>query len=153
TGDLARFRGDQKIEFLGRADHQVKVRGFRIELGEIETALAGVEGVARAVVLAREDTLGDKRLVAYLVRKLPAPASPSGASQGQGSTGQIDAPGTGGPGAISALNAAALRAALRQTLPDYMIPSAFVFLDALPLTPNGKVDRKALPPPDYSPDL
>ncbi|MGJ0532391.1 MAG: amino acid adenylation domain-containing protein [Methylocystis sp.] len=119
TGDLARYRQDGNIEYLGRADHQVKIRGFRIELGEIEAALARLETVREAVALAREDAPGEKRIVAYVV---------------------------GEDGAE--LNATQLRASLARDLPDYMIPSAFVFLEALPLTSNGKVDRKALPAPD-----
>ncbi len=119
SGDLARYRADGDIEYLGRIDHQVKIRGFRIELGEIEAALSRLTTVRDAVVVARDDASGDKRLVAYVAVK---------------------------DGAEPA--AAAMRAALGRDLPDYMIPSAFVFLDTLPLTRNGKVDRKALPAPD-----
>lgn len=119
TGDLARYRMDGSIEFMGRIDHQVKIRGFRVELGEIEAALARVEAVREAVVLAREDAPEEKRLVAYVtVRE------------------------------AKVLNATEMRMALARELPDYMIPSAFVFLDVLPLTANGKMDRKALPAPD-----
>ncbi|HYO54957.1 non-ribosomal peptide synthetase [Archangium sp.] len=108
-----------ELEFLGRADTQVKVRGFRIELGEVEQALREKEGVGEVVVVAREDASGGKRLVAYLV-----------AQKGQELDGEE------------------LRKWLRQKLPEYMVPSAFMVLEALPLSPNGKVDRKALPAPD-----
>ncbi|HYA81265.1 MAG TPA: AMP-binding protein, partial [Methylocystis sp.] len=120
TGDLARHHEDGNIEFLGRVDHQVKIRGLRIELGEIEAALSRVEGVREAIVVAREDGAAGKRLVAYVTARESA-----------------------------RLEAAALGAALQRELPDYMVPSAFVALEALPLTVNGKVDRKALPSPDF----
>jgi amino acid adenylation domain-containing protein len=115
TGDLARFGPDGEIEFLGRADYQIKLRGHRIEPGEIEAILEQCPGVRQAVIVAREDREGDKHLVAYLV---------------------ADAT---GDEAI-----AALRDALKSKVPDYMVPSSFVFLSALPLTDNGKIDRKAL---------
>ncbi|MBZ4423379.1 amino acid adenylation domain-containing protein, partial [Myxococcus sp. RHSTA-1-4] len=118
TGDLARYLPDGRIAYVGRADFQVKVRGFRIELGEVEAALAACAGVRESVVLAREDSPGHKRLVAYVVSGEQAP-----------SVGD-------------------LRTALGERLPAYMVPSAFVVLPALPRTPNGKVDRKALPAPD-----
>ncbi len=122
TGDRARLFSDGNIEFLGRLDHQVKIRGFRIELGEIEAALNGHPGVREAVVLAPAQELGssrERRLVAYAV---PA-AEPRPAARD-------------------------LRAWLKERLPEYMVPSAFVFLDSLPVTANGKLDRKALPAPE-----
>ena len=127
TGDLARYLSDGNIEFLGRVDHQVKIRGFRIELGEIESVLSQHPALREIVVTAREDVSGDpsaplragKRLVAYVVpNQHRTPTTPE------------------------------LRSFLKEKLPDYMVPSAFVFLDALPLTPNGKVDRRALPSPE-----
>jgi acyl carrier protein len=117
TGDVARYLPDGRIQCLGRVDHQVKIRGFRIELGEIETALATLPDVRSAVVHVHEDASGDRRLVAYVI---PADAPPT---------------------------VSALRTALKETLPEYMVPSLFEFLTAFPLTPNGKVDRKALPAP------
>jgi acyl carrier protein len=119
TGDLARYLPNGAIEYLGRLDHQVKIRGFRIELGEVESVFATHPAVREAVVVAREDTPGEKRLVAYLtVKKEGAPKDSE------------------------------LRELLRAKLPEYMVPSAFVVLDRFPLTPNGKVDRQALPQPD-----
>ena len=117
TGDLARYLRDGNIEFLGRMDHQVKLRGFRIELGEIESVLSQLESVKQSVVVAREDQPGNKQLVAYVVPASPAP------------------------------NSGDLRKFLQQSLPEYMVPAAFVILDALPRTPNGKIDRRALPAP------
>ena len=118
TGDLARYRQDGSIDFLGRADGQVKVRGIRIELGEIEAALGRLAGVAAYAVRAFDDQLESKRLVAYIV-----------------------------PEEGADLSIGWLRARLQEQIPVYMIPSAFVFLESLPLTSNGKVDRRALPPP------
>ena len=128
TGDLARFLPDGNIHFLGRADYQIKLRGHRIEPGEIESVLEKFPGVRQAVVILREDREGDKRLVAYLVAETA--------------------------GSAAALRAAGdLRAAAGAKLSDFMVPSAFVFLNELPLTGNGKIDRKALltlPPPNLA---
>lgn len=121
TGDLARFRPNGTLEFLGRIDNQVKLRGFRIELGEIEAVLNLHAAVKQAVVVVRQDAPGDQRLVAYLTLKGDSTPTPQ-----------------------------ELRQLLKEHLPGYMIPSAFVVLEALPLTPNGKVDRRALPAPDVS---
>jgi amino acid adenylation domain-containing protein/natural product biosynthesis luciferase-like monooxygenase protein len=133
SGDLARYRPDGTIEYLGRTDHQVKLRGFRIELGEIETVLAQHPTVRESVVIMREDTPGDQRLAAYVaLRESPEPTAESAAkSQEQHSSSE-------------------LHRFLQQRLPEYMVPAAIVVLDALPLTSNGKVDRKALPMPDRS---
>lgn len=121
TGDLARYRDDGNLEFLGRIDHQVKIRGFRIELGEIESVLREHPGVNECVVLAREDEPGLKRLVAYIAGKFS-----------------------------SEISVKDWHGFLKQKLPDFMVPAAFVFLPNLPLTPNGKVDRRALPKPDLT---
>ena len=118
TGDMARYRLDGNVDFLGRVDHQVKIRGFRIELGEIEAALGQYPGVREAVVLAREETPGERRLVAYVVAEKE-----------------------------SSLAIDDLRRFLKQKLPEYMMPAALVTLEAMPLMPNGKIDRQALPAP------
>ncbi|WP_375502639.1 amino acid adenylation domain-containing protein [uncultured Nostoc sp.] len=121
TGDLARYLSDGNIEFCGRLDNQVKIRGFRIELGEVETAIAHHPSVQQTIVTARVDESSDKRLVAYIVLKPQHKPT-------------IDE----------------FHRFLKQKLPEYMVPSAFVFLDTFPLTPNGKIDRNALPTPDSS---
>ncbi|HYW12687.1 MAG TPA: phosphopantetheine-binding protein, partial [Longimicrobium sp.] len=118
TGDLARWRADGAAEYLGRIDHQVKVRGFRVELGEIETVLCAHTGVRETIVLAREDAPGVARLVGYYV-----PTD-------------------------DAVPVEALRAFLRTRLPEHMVPSALVRMDAMPLSPNGKIDRRLLPAPE-----
>ncbi|MGA5540200.1 amino acid adenylation domain-containing protein, partial [Mycolicibacterium nivoides] len=121
TGDLVRWGPDGQLQYLGRVDEQVKIRGYRIELGEIQSALADLAGVDQAAVIAREDRPGDKRLIGYVTETV---------------TGAID------PSAV--------RRALGQRLPGYMVPAAVVVLDAIPLTVNGKLDRRALPAPDYA---
>ncbi|MGQ0752218.1 MAG: amino acid adenylation domain-containing protein [Betaproteobacteria bacterium] len=118
TGDLARRLENGDVEYLGRIDHQVKIRGFRIELGEIEAGIARHPEIREVTVIAREDTPGDKRLAAYVVTK---DATPELVNE--------------------------LRALIRKTMPEYMVPAHFVILDSLPLTENGKVDRSALPAP------
>jgi amino acid adenylation domain-containing protein len=124
TGDLGRRRADGEIEYLGRVDDQVKIRGFRIEPGEIEATLSRCPGVRQAVVVARRESSGERRLVAYVVPAAEAPG--------------LDA----------------LRVFLMERLPDYMIPGTFLYLESLPLTPSGKIDRRALPAPERArPDL
>ncbi|NCS14754.1 MAG: amino acid adenylation domain-containing protein, partial [Microcystis aeruginosa G13-12] len=121
TGDLARYLPDGNIEYLGRIDNQVKIRGFRIELGEVEAVLTQCPQVQSSVIIAREDTPGNKRLVAYIVPEKETTPTPS-----------------------------EMRQFLKEKLPEYMIPSAFVILESLPLTPNGKIDRRALPAPEQN---
>jgi amino acid adenylation domain-containing protein len=120
TGDLVRWREDGNLEFLGRVDHQVKIRGYRVELGEIESVLQNQTGVAQAMVIAREDQVGEKRLIGYVVAK-----------------------------AGEEMDSGKLRKELGQRLPDYMVPAVVMVLEAFPLTANGKVDRTALPEPEY----
>ena len=122
TGDLARWLPNGEIEFLGRIDYQVKIRGYRIELGEIETILEMHQAIAQAIVQAIDDNVAGKKLVAYLVVK-----------------SEIEKP-----------SLSSLQSYILAKLPDYMLPSAWVFLDAMPLTPNNKVDRRALPLPNQS---
>ncbi|MGW6458074.1 amino acid adenylation domain-containing protein, partial [Streptomyces sp. NPDC055078] len=157
TGDLVRHRpGDPsgRIDFIGRADDQVKVRGFRIELGEIESALGAADSVGRAVVVVCEDRPGAQHLVGYVTASAaeappepgtsthPDPGQPGSAHPGPGH------PGSGHPGSGQPLDPAGLRRLVAERLPDYMVPSAVVVLDAFPLTANGKIDRRALPAPD-----
>lgn len=120
TGDLARYLPSGEIEFLGRRDDQIKIRGFRIELGEIESVLAKLPGVREVAVVAREKAPGEKYLVAYVVPEQQVEANP-----------------------------AKFRSVLRQQLPDYMVPSVFMFLDSMPMTPNGKINRQGLPEPEF----
>ncbi|MFF3641301.1 amino acid adenylation domain-containing protein [Streptomyces sp. NPDC002564] len=124
TGDLVRWSADGELLFVGRADEQVKVRGFRVEPGEIEAALSGQPGVGQAVVVARQDGPGEKRLIGYVV--------PDEEQRQRG-----------------ALDPRDLRAHLAELLPDYMVPAAVLVLDALPLTAHGKLDRAGLPSPDF----
>lgn len=121
TGDLARLRHDGVLAYLGRLDQQVKVRGYRIEPGEIEAALRAIDGINEAAVIAREDEPGDQRLVAYYVSRSGTPEESE------------------------------IRTELSERLPEYMVPTNFVQMDALPWTPNAKLDRKALPAPDRVP--
>lgn len=142
TGDLARYLPDGNIEFLGRVDNQVKIRGFRIELGEIEVVVTAYPAVRQAVVLAREDAPGDKRLVAYIVPTLQESPPQEQSQEGQLQAEQI-LPQSDSLEKLVPL----LRSYVKARLPEYMVPSAFVVLEAFPVTPNGKVDRRALPAP------
>ncbi|HEU4323868.1 MAG TPA: amino acid adenylation domain-containing protein [Roseiflexaceae bacterium] len=140
TGDLVRYRADGVLEHLGRIDHQVKIRGFRIELGEIEAALLRHPAIEAAVVVAREDGPGDKRLVAYVEPRQEPGGEAGGLRLEAGENSELKTQNS------------KLRTYLEERLPAYMVPAVFVFMDALPLTPNGKIDRKALPAPDQQPE-
>jgi len=120
TGDLVKWREDGNLEYLGRSDEQVKIRGYRIETGEIEAVLGSHAGVGQAVVVAREEEGGQKRLVGYVV-----PRGEEGVSVGE------------------------LRSYLKEKLPEYMVPAVLMTVEAFPLTPNGKLDRKKLPAPQW----
>ena len=141
TGDLARYRADGTLEYLGRRDHQVKIRGYRIELDEVKVALDALSTVRESVVLvqatgqaaSRDNGADERKLIAYVV---PEPASAAAPTMNLSNSAPL-------PHALRA----ALRQALRQTLPEYMVPSVFVLIEALPLMPNGKIDRSALPDP------
>ncbi|MBB4730095.1 aryl carrier-like protein [Xanthomonas arboricola] len=126
TGDLVRYLVDGRVQYLGRIDAQVKLRGFRIELGEIEAALRGIDGIAQAAASTFTSDDGERYITAYIVTREEQD---------------------------HVVDTEVLRAALAGVLPEYMIPSALVRLDALPLTPNGKVDYKALPAPDFNQNL
>ena len=145
TGDLVRHLPDGAIEFIGRIDHQVKIRGFRIELGEIEAVLATHPLVRETVVLVREDLPGDKRLVAYVVAGQSTADIPDPAAQDTHAMSLVTQDAAFTPDQSSMV--LALRHFLKEKLPEYMVPAAFVLLEALPLTPNGKINRKALPAP------
>ncbi|WP_153349239.1 phosphopantetheine-binding protein, partial [Nocardia aurantia] len=178
AGDVARWNRHGELEYLGRADDQVKVRGFRIELGEIEAAVLAQPGVTHAAVIVREDTPGDQRIVAYIVPALDtAPAVPAARSNDRANPADIvndpanptqiaiDSPNPTGTGTRTdpanpaeavggsanptgaVLDSETLRTRAAALLPAYMVPSAFVVLDAIPLTVNGKLDRHALPAP------
>ncbi|RJG37752.1 non-ribosomal peptide synthetase, partial [Motilimonas pumila] len=140
TGDLVRWLPDGNLEYLGRIDHQVKIRGFRVELGEVESCLTRLDGVEDAVVVSKESTTGDKRLVAYVVAD----------NVGQLITDTVDREKDGRGDTAQQEFITLLRQYVIQSLPDYMVPAAFVLLEQLPLTQNGKIDRKALPEPEFS---
>ncbi|MCA1566171.1 MAG: phosphopantetheine-binding protein, partial [Acidobacteria bacterium] len=137
TGDVVKYSKGGELEYVGRADSQVKVRGYRIELGEVEAALREQAGVKEAVVVAREEGEGEKRLVGYVVM--------------EGTQGEMGAEAEAqGERVAEAEVVRALREGIGKRLPEYMIPQALVVLREMPLTPNGKINRRALPAPDYA---
>ena len=160
TGDLAAWRADGAIVYLGRMDHQVKVRGFRIELGEVEAVLNAHPAVRESVVVVREDAPGERRLAAYVVADAAVLSGEADDQQNGLEAPHAQNPGEHGPTRQANLSfhptlpglARTLRACCKERLPDYMVPAAFTELAALPLTPNGKVDRRALPIPNFSGD-
>jgi len=143
TGDRGRLAGDGRIEFLGRLDQQIKLRGHRIELGDVEAALRQRPGVRDAAALLREDAPGERRLVGYIVLRANDAATSGEPAASEAVTNEAVATEVGAPAATSD----ALQQALRASLPEHMVPSVIVLLDAFPLTPNGKVDRRQLPAP------
>ena len=166
TGDMGRWRADGQLEYQGRLDHQVKVRGYRIELGEIESQLQEHQEVGEAVVVVRQDDtdprVGEKRLVAYVTPRSRSPEHPdltdsadargaqhqtTAAAPSNSARGQDSSPDVTPPVGVGSVDVDALRTYLRERVPAYMVPAAFVVLPRLPLTPNGKVDRKSLPTP------
>jgi amino acid adenylation domain-containing protein/non-ribosomal peptide synthase protein (TIGR01720 family) len=148
TGDLVRFRRNGNLEYLGRVDNQVKIRGFRIELGEIETVLRQHPQISQAVVIAHQEITGQKLLVAYVVPQNPSPnLSPT---RREASEIPPSLAGKGARGLGFSNNVDEIRQFLKQKLPNFMIPAAFMVLDSIPMTPNQKVDYRALPTPDFS---
>lgn len=158
TGDAARRLADGGLEFLGRIDHQVKIRGFRVEMEEIETHLLEHPEIKEAVVVLREDALGDSRLVAYIVPHIEHAPMLEGRPHHMPACAEISA--TDGiitrpeqTAYTAQLTSGSLRRFIKERLPEYMVPSSFVILESLPLTPNGKIDRKSLPVPDANSSL
>ncbi|HEY0604627.1 MAG TPA: condensation domain-containing protein, partial [Herpetosiphonaceae bacterium] len=158
SGDLARYRADGAIDFVGRIDQQVKLRGFRIELGEIEAVLGQHPAVQETIVVVREDQAGDPRLVAYVVEEQRNNGTKEQENlEPRTKNLDVEPDGSRTPGGHPVLGSSlgeglssTLRAFVKERLPEYMLPAAIVVLERLPLTPNGKVDRRALPAPDYT---